>query len=122
MSRLSAICRHIRYLSGDIRQEVRGSPQGKGLTDNEHLIRRDGQDGQIRALEVMAVASADRRRGCGYSGDPGIRDHAVQGADRGGRGMVLPAAPLVADFDGDSDCRVSRAVREALARGAMVEP
>src|SRR5262245_51052325 len=78
----------------DLRQGLRGSPQCKGLTDNGNRIERDGQDGQIRALEDMAVSVSDRRGSCGYGGDPGLRDHAVQGADRGGPGMVLPAAPL----------------------------
>src|SRR5262245_57442454 len=70
----------------------------------------------------MAVVVAGRRRGGGDSGDSGVRDYAIQGADRVRRRMVLPAAPLVAAGDGDLDGTVSRAVREALARGAVVEP
>src|SRR5262245_9871241 len=90
--------------------------------NNEHNIKFTEQDGQVRALEVVAVAAAGRRRGRGDGGDSGVRDHAVQGADRGGRRMVLPAAPLLAAGDCGGDDLVSRVMRDALARGALAGP
>src|SRR5215475_15174483 len=77
--------------------------RNRGLTDNDQHIERDEQYWQIRALEVVAVAAAGRRRGRGDGGDSSVRDMAVQRADSGRRQMVLLAAPLVAVGDGGCD-------------------
>jgi hypothetical protein len=44
---------------------------------NEHYIKFTEQYGQIRAMEVVAVAAAGHRRGSGDGGDSGVRDRAV---------------------------------------------
>ena len=68
----------------------------------------------------MAVAISNHRRDGGDGGDSGICDIAIQGADGVWPEMVILVAPLLPNGDDHFNGLITRALRSALARVALV--